>query len=93
MSQWRLVPTAGFARQMRGLDRQVARRIDRTLKAIVATGDPRTSGKALSGEWGGFWRYRVGGYRVICELRDSELVVLALRAAPRDKAYKQAPLK
>ncbi|HGF0126294.1 TPA: type II toxin-antitoxin system RelE/ParE family toxin [Klebsiella variicola] len=26
---------------------------------------------------GEFWRYRVGDYRVLCEIRDDELVILA----------------
>jgi mRNA interferase RelE/StbE len=30
--------------------------------------DPRSTGKALTGPLGGFWRYRVGDCRVICDI-------------------------
>ena len=33
------------------------------------------------------WRYRVGDYRVLCELRDAELVILALEVGHRTDVY------
>jgi len=52
--------------QLRKLDRTVARRIiDFMDERICVMEDPRSIGKALSGPLGGFWRYRVGDYRII----------------------------
>ena len=50
--------------------------------------DPRKLGKALKGEKKGFWRYRVGDYRVICEIRDRELLVLVLELGHRREVYR-----
>jgi mRNA interferase RelE/StbE len=36
--------------------------------------------------WCGLWRYRVGDYRLICDFRDGELVVLVLQIAHRSEA-------
>ena len=36
----------------------------------------------------GEWRYRVGDYRVLCEIRDEELVVLAIEIGHRQEVYK-----
>ena len=55
---------------------------------VAAQPDPRRLGKALSGEFKGFWRYRVGDYRVICELRDRELLVLVIEFGHRKEIYR-----
>jgi mRNA interferase RelE/StbE len=49
--------------------------------------NPRTTGKALQGEFKGLWRYRVGDYRLICEIRENELVILVLEIGHRKNIY------
>jgi len=41
--------------------------------------DARTLGKALSGPLGALWRYRIGDYRVICEVQHSAVTILVIR--------------
>jgi mRNA interferase RelE/StbE len=55
---------------------------------VAVQSDPRKLGKALRGEKKGYWRYRVGDYRVICELRDEELLVLVLDLGHRREVYR-----
>ena len=48
---------------------------------------------AYRGDWkplqgSNFWRLRVGDWRAICEISDTELVLLVLKIAPRGDAYK-----
>ena len=63
--------------QLRKLNRQTARRIvDFMDERIAALENPRATGKALTGPLGGFWRYRIGDCRVICDLQDGALRVL-----------------
>jgi mRNA interferase RelE/StbE len=50
--------------------------------------NPRRFGKPLSGELKNLWRYRIHDYRVICEIKDHEFQVLAVRVAHRSKVYK-----
>ncbi|WP_409527356.1 type II toxin-antitoxin system RelE family toxin [Rhizobium sp. BK312] len=46
--------------------------------------DPRQAGKALQGaKLGNLWRYRIGDYRIICELQDQRLVVLVVKIGYR----------
>lgn len=50
--------------------------------------DPRQLGKPLHGsELGAFWRYRVGDYRILCELHDDELLVLVIGVGHRRSIY------
>jgi mRNA interferase RelE/StbE len=79
--------TATALRQLRKLDRQVARRIVDFLYEVSALDDPRSRGKALVGDRAGIWRYRVGDYRVLCEFREAELVILALAVGHRGDVY------
>jgi mRNA interferase RelE/StbE len=74
-------------RQLRKLDRQVARRILDYLDETAALDDPRTRGRGLVGDRAGIWRYRIGDYRVLCELLDAEFVILALEVGHRSSVY------
>jgi mRNA interferase RelE/StbE len=69
------------------LNRQVARRIARAISALGA--DPRPPGcRRLLGH-DELWRIRIGDYRVIYTIKDTELIVLALRIAHRSEAYRR----
>ena len=55
---------------------------------VADSENPRQLGTALSGPLRGWWRYRVGDYRVICEIQDEVLRVLVLKVVRRDRAYR-----
>ena len=74
------------AKELRKLDRQVARRIATAIEALAA--DPRPPGSRVLAGYPDLWRIRVGDYRVIYTVKDSELVVLALRVAHRSSVYR-----
>jgi mRNA interferase RelE/StbE len=72
--------------QLRKLDKPVARRIVDFMDERIAEADnPRQTGKALTGSLGGLWRYRVGDYRVICDIQDEVLRVLVVQVGNRTK--------
>ena len=74
--------------QLKKLNKQTASRIvDYMERRVAQSGDPRTAGHALRGPMSGLWRYRVGIYRILCQLQDAVLVVLILRVARRDEVY------
>ena len=49
--------------------------------------NPRIKGKGLTANRSGEWRYRVGDYRIICDIRDDELIILALSIGHRKNIY------
>lgn len=66
---WTIDYTDTAKEQLRKLDRSVARRIvDFMGMRIARANDPRQTGKAQKGPLGGLWRYRLGDYRVICDV-------------------------
>ena len=85
---WRIEVTPAAVKELRKLDRQVARRIAADLEELVTScSDLRQRGKGLTANWAGLWRYRVGDYRVICQLEDELLLVLVVRIAHRSEVY------
>ena len=69
------------------LDGSVKKQIIKALEKLETLKDPRESGKALVENLNGLWRYRVGDYRLICLLKDDELIILLLNIVKRDEAY------
>jgi mRNA interferase RelE/StbE len=55
---------------------------------VVGSGDPRRLGKALKAELAGLWRYRVGDYRILCQIQDRELIVLVIAVGHRKDIYR-----
>jgi len=71
------------------LDPAVRKRIMLWIKEnLEGCEDPRSIGKALSGKFEGAWRYRIGEYRVIAEIRDKELIIIVIEIGPRKNIYK-----
>lgn len=86
---WTIDYTDSARKQLLKLDKQTARRIVDFMDTRVASvDDPRSTGKALSGPLGGFWRYRVGDYRVICDIQDGALRVLVVEVGNRREIYR-----
>jgi len=74
-------------RQLRKLDPPTALRVLDYLDDVSLLSNPRSRGKGLVGDRAGIWRYRVGDFRVLCDLRDSEMVILALEVGHRGDVY------
>ncbi|WP_293694403.1 type II toxin-antitoxin system RelE/ParE family toxin [uncultured Agrococcus sp.] len=86
---WRLLYSLRADKQLSKLDPGVGRVIVAWLnKNIDGCDNPRSQGKSLAAGLSGKWRYRVGDYRVLCEIRDTELVVLAIEVGHRRDIYK-----
>lgn len=75
-------------KQIKKLDKQIQKRIIDYLDNISTLENPRSKGKGLTSNLVGLWRYRVGDYRVICRIVDSELVIIALAIGHRREVYK-----
>lgn len=50
--------------------------------------DPRIHGKALKGNLKNQWRYRVGDYRILCDIEDDKLIILVINIGHRREIYK-----
>ncbi len=80
----RFTPKAN--KQVRRLDKPVARRIRDYLEQLDLE-NPRLVGKPLKGG-SGFWRYRVGDFRILVSIQDAELLVLVIDVDHRRQVYR-----
>ena len=89
--KWTIEYAISVQKPMRRLDPQVRRRIRDFLSTrVAALDDPRQLGDALQGaRFAGLWRYRVGDYRVLVDIRDEIVTVLVVGIGHRSEVYRQ----
>jgi len=86
---WTVEVSGSARKQLDKLGSREATQITRYLRDRIATADdPRQFGKGLAGELSGHWRYRVGDYRIICQIIDQRLVVLVVELGHRRDIYR-----
>jgi mRNA interferase RelE/StbE len=56
-------------------------------KNLVGCTDPRLHGKALIGDKKGYWRYRIGTYRLIADIQDNIITIEIISVAHRREVY------
>ena len=73
-------------RELKSFEKKTRERIARRIDRLIL--DPCCSNcKPLKG-LSGIWRLRVGDYRVIYEIKDTQLIVLVIRIAHRGEAHR-----
>ena len=88
---WQIEFDPKALKELSKLDKPVQKRISQVLRNRIALlDDPRSLGEALRGdELGHFWKYRIGDYRLICEIYDVKVVILVLRIGDRKEVYRR----
>lgn len=86
--KYKVVFTEKAKKQLKKLDKHTASLILGWLeKNVNNCENPRIHGKGLFENKLGQWRYRIGNYRVICEIQDKEIIVLVLEIGHRRDIY------
>lgn len=86
--KYKVVFSEKSKKQLKKLDRHTAALIIGWLEKNIENCDnPRIHGKGLVENRSGQWRYRIGDYRIICEINDEEVVVLVLEVGHRKEIY------
>ena len=77
-------------KDLRKLDQPIQIRLVGFLRTRVSSlTNPRDIGEALSGQrLGSYWKYRVGDWRIICDIQDQKIVVRVLRIGNRREVYR-----
>lgn len=88
MVYWKIKFRDDAQKQFNKLDKDSQKQIEEYLdNKILKLSNPTLLGKALLGNFRGYWRYRIGYMRVICEIRDKQLTILVVKIGKRDKVY------
>lgn len=77
-------------KQLKKMDRNQARIIVAWIrKNLEGTTNPRQYGKGLVGNRSGEWRYRIGNYRILANINESEIVIEIFSIGHRSIIYKK----
>ena len=87
---WQIDFDPDALKDLRKIDTTIQARLIGFLKLRVSTlENPRSIGEALSGnKLGAYWKYRVGDWRIICDIQDQRIVVRVLRIGNRREVYR-----
>jgi len=87
--KWRAEFSPEADRDFKKLDPQIQRKIIHFLRRLLEDQpSPRAVGEAMSATYKGYWRYRVGDYRIICELLDNKVFVVVVGIGHRREIYR-----
>ena len=85
---YQIVTTDKFDKSFKKLDKQTQKIIKAWIeKNLIGCENPRLHGKWLTANKSVQWRYRVGDYRILAEIRDNELVLVLVEAGHRSRIY------
>lgn len=86
--KYRVIFSEAAKKQLKKMDKHISALILGWIeKNLEGCKDPRQHGKSLTGDKSGQWRYRIGDYRIICEIIDEEITILVLEAGHRKNVY------
>ena len=87
--QYKVEYTQRAVKQLKKLDKHTRKLILSWIeKNLVGCTNPRVHGKGLTANKSGQWRYRIGDYRIICEIQDDELIILTLEIGHRSQVFR-----
>ena len=76
-------------KDLKKLDKQTLKALFNWIeKNLQNTTEPRIKGKALIGNKKGYWRYRIGDYRLITKIEYDKLLIIAINFKHRKEVYK-----
>lgn len=85
---WEIRITKTAEKQIKSLDKVVQTRVVKFLQEITNSKTPQQSGKELKGNKAKLWRYRIGNYRLICDIHHEEKRIVILEVAHRKDIYR-----
>ena len=87
---WQIEFDPDALKDLRKIDKPIQVRLIGFLRSrVAALDDPRCIGEALSGQrLGSYWKYRVGDWRIICDIQYGRIVVRVLRIGNRRDVYR-----
>jgi mRNA interferase RelE/StbE len=74
----------------KGIPSHEQKTILQTIQKKLAA-DPQNCGRPLRGEFGGYWRLRIGDYRAVYRIVKEQIVVLVIKVGIRrdDRVYRE----
>ena len=89
MKKYKVLFSERFLKELHKFDKSISKMLLSWIKKnLIDCENPRIKGKQLRGTLSNFWRYRIGDYRLLCEIKDDVLVIIVVAAGHRKDVYK-----
>ena len=86
--------TESAEKDLKKLNKSIAKLLKKWISEnLIGTQNPKQRGKALTGNFKGLWRYRVGSYRIVAEIKNDILLILIIEISDRKETYKDKKRK
>ena len=84
----RVVFSETASKQFKKLDKHIQIQIKDYIDKLSHLSEPKSLGKSLKGSFSNLWRYRIGDYRIICEIQYEQILILVVRIGHRKDIYR-----
>ena len=84
---WELKYTEDADEDLKKIGAPNKKRVEAYMRDVAKLENPRIRGRALLGGLAGFWRYRVGKSRVLCDICANNLVIIVVTVGKRETVY------
>ena len=86
---WTVGLSSRAEKEISKLNPKIQERILRFIKSRLAQRkNPRELGEALSGDLSGYWKYRVGDYRIVAKIEDQTITIYVIAIGHRSEVYR-----
>ena len=86
---YRVEFTEQVLKTLKKMDAPIAERIVRYMHEIENLDDPFSRGHGLVENKKGLWRYRVGEWRILCEIKEDVLTIYVMDIGHRSEIYRK----
>lgn len=87
--KWTVTVGNKALKNLQKLSKPIKEQIDVFIQKLETLENPRILGKSLQGNLNDYWCYRVGDYRLLCEIKDNQLVILVIEIGHRRDVYRR----
>jgi len=85
---WKLKYKTSAKHEIKRLDKSVQREIYYFLGELSKLPNPRTELLPFTGPLSGYWKKRLGDYRLIIDVQDQQIIIEVIKAGHRSRIYR-----
>lgn len=85
---WLIKIKTSAKREIKKFDKPLQKEIAQFLHLIESSIDPRQHLSPYTGPLAGYWKKRIGDYRLILDVQDKQVTIEVIKAGHRSKVYK-----
>lgn len=87
---YKIIFTKKSSLDFKHLDNSVKKKIEKYIDKLIARESPKSIGEQLAENLKAYWKYRIGEYRMVAKIDETNKWIVILVIAHRKEVYKTA---